>query len=45
MTGGRIFDAAWIVKNCHRGCKGAIQRIFDYEDAKRPENCGGNACV
>ena len=34
-----------IVKNDHRGCKVALERIFDYDDAKRPENCRSNACL
>jgi hypothetical protein len=27
------------VKNDHRGCKVALERIFDYDNVKRRENC------
>src|SRR6266480_1211261 len=43
MARRRIFQATCVVKNDHRSCKVTLQRIFDYDDAKRPENCGGNA--
>src|SRR5262249_42148676 len=45
VTGARIFQTAWVVKNRHEACKLAFQRIFDDHGAKRPENCSGNARV
>src|ERR1700730_10109222 len=30
MAGSGVFDAMWIVKNDHRGCKMSLVRIFDY---------------
>jgi hypothetical protein len=41
----RIVQAMQIVKNDHRGCKVALERIFDYDNAKRPENCRSDACL
>src|SRR5437762_1638890 len=40
-----IVEAAWIVKNSHRACKVAMQRIFDDHAARQPEDCGGDARV
>jgi hypothetical protein len=34
-----------IVKNDPQGCKVALERIFDYDDAKRPENYRSDACL
>ena len=45
MARARIFQTAWVVKNRHQACKLAFNRIFDDHDAKRPENCSGDARV
>ena len=39
MSGAGILQATRIVKNDHRGCKVALERIFDYDNVKRRENC------
>jgi len=45
MPRARVFHATGVVKNHHQGRKMALERTFDYENAKRLENGRGDACV
>jgi len=39
MSGNGILHTMRIVKNDHRGCKVVLERIFDYDNVNRRENC------
>jgi hypothetical protein len=45
MPRAGVFHATGVVKNDHQGCKMALERMFDYKNASRPEKSRGGACL